>query len=99
MLFYRFRGRLGNAVRRLILQISCPQPVCNRDRNTVRPPHLCGDELCCSTAFAGDWATLFVVSSFKFPVLSRYAIVTGTLYGLLIYAVMNYAVLPLSREI
>jgi hypothetical protein len=45
------------------------------------------------------WATLFVVSSLKFPVLSRYAIVAGTLYGLLIYAVMNYAVLPLSREV
>ena len=45
------------------------------------------------------WATLFVVSSFKFPVLRRYAIVAGTLYGLLIYAVMNYAVLPLSREV
>jgi hypothetical protein len=25
--------------------------------------------------------------------------VTGTLYGLLIYAVMNYAVLPLSRQV
>jgi hypothetical protein len=45
------------------------------------------------------WATLFVVSSLKFPVLSRYAIVTGTLYGLLIYAAMNYAVLPLSRQV
>jgi hypothetical protein len=44
------------------------------------------------------WATLFVVSSFKLPVLRRHAIVTGILYGLLIYAVMNYAVLPLSRE-
>jgi hypothetical protein len=46
-----------NASDRLISQITCPQPVCNRDRNTIRPPHLCGHELCCSTAFAGGRAS------------------------------------------
>jgi hypothetical protein len=45
------------------------------------------------------WAMLFIVASLKVPALRRYAIVSGTLYGLLIYAVMNYVVLPLSREV
>jgi hypothetical protein len=40
------------------------------------------------------WATLFVVAARRFAVLRRRAIASGVLHGLLIYAVMNFLVLP-----
>ena len=45
------------------------------------------------------WATLFVLVSLQLPALRAHAVVSGSLYGLLIYAVMNYVVLPHTRVI
>src|ERR1035441_8245875 len=45
------------------------------------------------------WATLFLVASIRFRALRRHPVISGSIYGLLIYAVMNYIVLPHSREV
>ncbi|MBA3960595.1 MAG: hypothetical protein H0X40_01665 [Chthoniobacterales bacterium] len=42
------------------------------------------------------WATIFFGVSRAVTILTRHPVVFGVLYGLLIYAVMNLAVLPLS---
>jgi hypothetical protein len=42
------------------------------------------------------WAAIFWALSRRLPVLLRYAIPAGVLYGLVIYLGMNCAVLPLS---
>jgi hypothetical protein len=42
------------------------------------------------------WATLFYLASRWSDLLIRYAVVSGILYGILIYAAMNFVVLPLS---
>lgn len=41
-------------------------------------------------------AAVFYVTSRKFKFLVRYAILTGLLYGVMVYVFMNYVVLPLS---
>jgi hypothetical protein len=43
------------------------------------------------------WATLFVLAARRFTALSRHAVFTGLAYGLLIYAIMNFVVLPHTR--
>jgi hypothetical protein len=43
------------------------------------------------------WAALFVVVARRVTALCRYAVPAGLLYGLFVYAVMNYVVLPLSH--
>lgn len=43
------------------------------------------------------WAAVYYLASRKLPVLARAPYVCGALYGLLIFAAMNYAVIPLSR--
>lgn len=48
------------------------------------------------TAF---WASLFLVMTRRFSGLLRHALSAGAAYGALIYLVMNYLVLPLSRVI
>jgi hypothetical protein len=40
--------------------------------------------------------TTFVAASARMPLLTRQAVVSGVLYGVLVYAVMNLVVLPLS---
>ena len=45
-------------------------------------------------AFAA--AAIFYLASRAMPILSRHSIIAGLIYGLLIYAVMNLVVLPLS---
>jgi hypothetical protein len=40
--------------------------------------------------------TTFVVASARMRVLTRHAVVSGVVYGVLVYAVMNLVVLPLS---
>ena len=45
-------------------------------------------------AFAA--AAIFYLASRAMPILTRYSIIAGLIYGLLIYAVMNLVVLPLS---
>lgn len=45
---------------------------------------------------AAVWVTLFVVLARNLRLLTRFPVVCGALYGLLIYAVMNYLVLPLT---
>ncbi|MGI8957349.1 MAG: hypothetical protein ACR2II_10615 [Chthoniobacterales bacterium] len=42
------------------------------------------------------WAAIFYLTSKALPFLTRYPVVGGLLYGILIYAVMNLVVLPLS---
>ena len=41
-------------------------------------------------------AAIFVFASLRFPVLRRQAVIVGILFGLCIYAVMHFVVLPLS---
>lgn len=38
----------------------------------------------------------FYLASRRAPVLTRYAVVSGLLYGLVVYVVMNFVVVPLS---
>jgi hypothetical protein len=41
-------------------------------------------------------AAIFVFASLRFPILRRQAVVVGILFGLCIYVVMHFVVLPLS---
>ena len=43
------------------------------------------------------WAALFLVAATRISFLTRHAIASGLLYGGLIYVVMNFVVLPLTR--
>jgi hypothetical protein len=45
------------------------------------------------------WATLFILASLRFPALRRRPGLSGPFYGLLIYVVMNFVVLPHTREV
>jgi uncharacterized membrane protein YagU involved in acid resistance len=40
------------------------------------------------------WAALFILIARSVPALRRYAVASGVIYGLIVYAVMNYLVLP-----
>ncbi len=42
------------------------------------------------------WAAIFYLASRAIPFLTRHPVTSGILYGILIYAVMNLVVLPLS---
>ena len=42
-------------------------------------------------------AAVFYFLSFKLPFLIHYAVVSGLIYGMVAYLVMNYVVIPLSR--
>jgi hypothetical protein len=43
------------------------------------------------------WATLFVLAARRIAALRQHAVISGLIYGLLIYGVMNYIVLPMTR--
>lgn len=43
------------------------------------------------------WAGLYFLASRRLPVLTRRPVLCGAVFGVLIYAVMNLVVLPLSR--
>ena len=43
------------------------------------------------------WSALFLIAATRVSFLTRYAIASGLLYGALIYIVMNFVVLPLTR--
>jgi hypothetical protein len=45
---------------------------------------------------ATTWATIYLLASRSLP-LSRHPWLSGTLYGILVYIIMNYIVLPLSH--
>lgn len=45
---------------------------------------------------ATTWAAIYLLASRQFP-LSRHPWISGTLYGIIVYTVMNYVVLPLSH--
>jgi hypothetical protein len=47
-------------------------------------------------AIALSWTAIFYVAATRFNVLSRRPILSGLLYGVLVYAIMNFIVLPLS---
>jgi hypothetical protein len=40
------------------------------------------------------WAAIFILAVRAMPALRRYAVATGLIYGLIVYAIMNYVVLP-----
>jgi hypothetical protein len=40
------------------------------------------------------WASVFVIAARSLPVLRRHAVAAGLVYGLIVYAIMNYLVLP-----
>ncbi|MDT8067743.1 MAG: hypothetical protein ROO76_06200 [Terriglobia bacterium] len=46
---------------------------------------------------AFSWATVFYLASRSFPVLTRRPLLFGPLYGILVYLVMYWVVMPLSR--
>ncbi|HEV2576244.1 MAG TPA: hypothetical protein VGU25_03440 [Acidobacteriaceae bacterium] len=43
------------------------------------------------------WAALFLLAAARFAVLTRHAVIAGLVYGGIIYVVMNFLVLPLTR--
>jgi uncharacterized membrane protein YagU involved in acid resistance len=43
------------------------------------------------------WAALFLLAASRLPFLTRHAVVSGLVYGAVIYILMNYVVLPLTR--
>jgi uncharacterized membrane protein YagU involved in acid resistance len=43
------------------------------------------------------WSALFLIAAARFAVLTRHAVLSGLFYGGVIYIVMNYVVLPLTR--
>jgi uncharacterized membrane protein YagU involved in acid resistance len=43
------------------------------------------------------WSALFLFAATRLSFLTRHAIISGLLYGVLIYIVMNFVVLPLTR--
>jgi uncharacterized membrane protein YagU involved in acid resistance len=43
------------------------------------------------------WSALFLFAATRLAFLTRHAVVSGLLYGVLIYVVMNFVVLPLTR--
>jgi len=43
------------------------------------------------------WSALFLLAATRIAFLTRYAIASGLLYGCLIYLIMNFVVLPLTR--
>lgn len=45
------------------------------------------------------WSTLYVLAALRLPTLVKRPGITGPLYGLLIYFVMNFLVLPHTREV
>jgi hypothetical protein len=47
---------------------------------------------------AAFWIAAFVLSAQRAAVLVHYPVLCGALYGLLIYGVMNFLVLPLTRN-
>jgi hypothetical protein len=51
-----------------------------------------------SPAEALLWAGLFVVAYRQVGILGRRAVLSGLLYGLLIWLILNLAVLPLTHE-
>ena len=47
-------------------------------------------------AIALTWTAIFYVAASKLAVLTRRPILSGLIYGLVVYVVMNFVVLPLS---
>jgi hypothetical protein len=47
-------------------------------------------------AIALTWTAIFYIAATRFNVLSRRPILSGLLYGVLVYVIMNFIVLPLS---
>ena len=43
------------------------------------------------------WAALFLLAASRLTFLTRYAVLSGLAYGVMIYILMNYLVLPLTR--
>jgi hypothetical protein len=43
------------------------------------------------------WTTIFYAASAKVPALVKHAVTSGLAYGVVVYLVMNFAVLPLTR--
>ena len=43
------------------------------------------------------WSALFLLAATRVPFLTRRAILSGLVYGGLIYVLMNFVVLPLTR--
>jgi hypothetical protein len=52
--------------------------------------------LLCHYFIATTWAALYTLASYRLPFLIERPIVSGTLYALIVYAIMNHVVVPLS---
>jgi hypothetical protein len=47
-------------------------------------------------AIALTWTAIFYIAAIQFSVLSRRPMLSGLIYGIIVYVVMNFIVLPLS---
>lgn len=47
-------------------------------------------------SIALGWTAVFYAASRKFPILLRRPVVSGLLYGIVVYVIMNFVVLPLT---
>jgi hypothetical protein len=47
---------------------------------------------------AGFWITVFVLAAQRMAILFRLPVICGAVYGLLIYGVMNFLILPYTRN-
>ena len=43
-------------------------------------------------------ATVYILESLRYPFLLTHPLISGALFGIAVYAVMNYIVIPLSRR-
>ena len=48
-------------------------------------------------AIAFTWTGIFFVGALKFPAITRRPILSGIVFGVVVYLVMNFIVLPLTR--
>jgi hypothetical protein len=48
-------------------------------------------------AIALTWTAIFYIASRQMPVLRERPVISGIVYGGIVYLIMNYAVLPLTR--
>jgi uncharacterized membrane protein YagU involved in acid resistance len=52
--------------------------------------------LLCHFFIATSWAAIYVVASRRLAFLVEHAVVSGAVYGVIIYVLMNHVVIPLS---
>ena len=91
IIFFHFRNGNGILVLQSIASGLLGPAAFSGGRNTA----LLG--LALHTLIAFIWATIFVLAARLLPFLSEYPIRSGLFYGVIVYTVMNYLVIPHSH--